>query len=41
MSPTLSDATPIAVDPSDGLAIMERRGSTAEPLAVRSRCWPS
>ena len=38
MSPTLTDATPIAADPNDGLAILEQRGSTAEtfgiPLAV-------
>src|SRR3954463_5067426 len=38
MSPTLTDASPIAADPSDGLAIMEGRRSTAEtfgiPLAV-------
>jgi len=38
MSPTLTDASPVAVDPSDGLAIMEQRGATAEsfgiPLAV-------
>src|ERR1700745_1945868 len=38
MSPTLTDAASVAADPSDGLAIMEQRGSTAEtfgiPLAV-------
>jgi pyrroloquinoline quinone biosynthesis protein E len=38
MSPTLTDASPVVADPSDGLAIMEQRGSTAEtfgiPLAV-------
>src|ERR1700750_1745969 len=38
MRPTLTDASPVAADPSDGLAIMEQRGSTAEtfgiPLAV-------
>src|SRR6201991_271010 len=38
MSPTLTDASPIAADPSDGLAVMEGRRSTAEtfgiPLAV-------
>ncbi len=38
MSPTLTDANPVVADPSDGLAIMEQRGSPAEtfgiPLAV-------
>src|ERR1700709_2878051 len=38
MRPTLTDASPVVADPSDGLAIMEQRGSTAEtfgiPLAV-------
>jgi pyrroloquinoline quinone biosynthesis protein E len=38
MSPTLTDAGVAASDPSDGLAVLERRGSTAEtfgiPLAV-------
>ncbi len=38
MSPTLTDANAAARDPSDGLAILESRGSTAEtfgiPLAV-------
>ena len=38
MSPTLTDASPLAADPSDGLAIMETQRSTAEtfgiPLAV-------
>ncbi len=38
MSPTLTDASPVATDPSDGLAIMEQRGAVAEafgiPLAV-------
>src|SRR5882762_2239037 len=38
MSPTLTDAGMAASDPSDGLAVLEQRGSTAEtfgiPLAV-------
>src|SRR2546430_14747584 len=38
MSPTLTDSSPVVADPSDGLAIMEQRGSAAEtfgiPLAV-------
>ncbi len=38
MSPTLTDTAPIIADPNDGLAVLERRGSTAEtfgvPLAV-------
>src|SRR5436305_4704929 len=38
MSPTLTDANPMARDPGDGLAALEARGSTAEtfgiPLAV-------
>ncbi|MBB5049128.1 pyrroloquinoline quinone biosynthesis protein E [Rhodopseudomonas rhenobacensis] len=38
MSPTLTDASPIAREPADGLAVLERRGSVAEqfgiPLAV-------
>src|SRR5204862_2439296 len=38
MSPTLTDASAVAGSPSDGLAIMEQRGSLAEtfgiPLAV-------
>lgn len=38
MSPTLTDATPLAADPNDGLNVLESRGSTAEtfgiPLAV-------
>ena len=38
MSPTLTDASPVVADPSDGLAVLEARGSTAEtfgiPLAV-------
>ena len=38
MSPTLTDAGVAASDPSDGIAVLERRGSTAEtfgiPLAV-------
>ena len=38
MSPTLTDASPVMADPSDGLAIMEARGTAAEtfgiPLAV-------
>ncbi|ABD86453.1 pyrroloquinoline quinone biosynthesis protein PqqE [Rhodopseudomonas palustris] len=38
MSPTLTDANPIASEPADGLAVLERRGSVAEqfgiPLAV-------
>jgi PqqA peptide cyclase len=38
MSPVLTDATAAARDPSDGLAVLESRGSTAEtygiPLAV-------
>ena len=38
MSPTLTDASPVVADPSDGLAIMEQHGSSAEtfgiPLAV-------
>jgi len=38
MSPTLTDAGVAASDPSDGLAVLEQRGSTAEtfgiPLAV-------
>ena len=38
MSPTLTDANQAVADPSDGLAALERRGSTAEtfgiPLAV-------
>ncbi len=39
MSPTLTDANAAAGAPSDGLAVLEQRGSTAEtfgiPLAVR------
>jgi len=38
MSPTLTDATPLAADPNGGLNVLESRGSTAEtfgiPLAV-------
>ena len=38
MSPTLTDAAIAAADPHDGLAALEKRGSTAEtfgiPLAV-------
>ncbi|NVN85458.1 MAG: pyrroloquinoline quinone biosynthesis protein PqqE [Rhodopseudomonas sp.] len=38
MSPILTDPPPLAADPSDGVAILEQRGSTAEtfgiPLAV-------
>src|ERR1700709_1545831 len=38
MRPTLTDASPVVADPSDGLAIMESRGTAAEtfgiPLAV-------
>ena len=38
MSPTLTDAARAASDPTDGLAVLEQRGSTAEtfgiPLAV-------
>src|SRR6201746_2977424 len=38
MSPTLTDASPVVADPSDGLAVLEARGTTAEtfgiPLAV-------
>lgn len=38
MSPTLSDASPVHADPSDGLAALEARGAQAEtfgiPLAV-------
>src|SRR5260370_27453674 len=38
MSPTLTDASAVAGAPSDGLAVLEQRGSTAEtfgiPLAV-------
>ena len=38
MSPTLTDANQAIADPADGLAALERRGSTAEtygiPLAV-------
>mgnify|MGYP001548128288 FL=1 len=38
MSPTLTDAAPLAADAADGLSILESRKSTAEtfgiPLAV-------
>jgi pyrroloquinoline quinone biosynthesis protein E len=40
MSPTLTDAGVAAKNPSDGLAVLESRGSTAEtfgiPLALLS-----
>ncbi|HEY0331971.1 MAG TPA: pyrroloquinoline quinone biosynthesis protein PqqE [Rhodopseudomonas sp.] len=38
MSPTLTDASPVAADPADGVAVLQRRSSVAEqfgiPLAV-------
>ena len=43
MSPTLTDAGVAASDPSDGLAVLEQRGSKAEtfgiPLAVLQSGW--
>ena len=41
MSPTLTDASAVAGDPSDGLAVLEARGSTAETFGIPLAVLPS